>query len=376
MHAMRQGEPNPLQRELARGQQVGAHPDADLLTAFAEGSLLDREREEMFAHLATCRECREVMTVAMGTAESPVSQSKPFLVARPTPAPLRKWIPWASIAAGIVLVSTVGLVYRHRMESNEPAAAEKLAGNTAEISAENQSSAPHSAQSGTAMNATVASQTKDKLKRAKPFQEAAPTGLAGMTNGGAVSAGAATDEPAKQLNASEDKVQADSANALATLEEAAAVQQPQVGEMSQAGVEAQAKSMPAPPASFVASEPARALNKSSLAAIAPRPRWRINNMGIAERSIGAGEWQKLFPDGDEKMRVVSVINGEVWVGGDNTRLYHSSDNGNTWHSIPLPTKGSRYHAIVHISFKTQQEGTVEAEDGTSWATTDGGVSWK
>ena len=48
---MKQAEPNPLQRELARSQQGGLHPDADLLAAFAEGSLLEREREEMFAHL-------------------------------------------------------------------------------------------------------------------------------------------------------------------------------------------------------------------------------------------------------------------------------------------------------------------------------------
>ena len=40
---VKQFEPNALQSELARSQVSGVHPDADLLTAFAEGTLLARE---------------------------------------------------------------------------------------------------------------------------------------------------------------------------------------------------------------------------------------------------------------------------------------------------------------------------------------------
>jgi photosystem II stability/assembly factor-like uncharacterized protein len=75
------------------------------------------------------------------------------------------------------------------------------------------------------------------------------------------------------------------------------------------------------------------------------------------------------------MRVVSVFDAEVWVGGENARLYHSSDNGNTWTVVPLPMKNGNEPIIVHIRFKTPRTGTVEAADGASWTTSDGGVNW-
>jgi photosystem II stability/assembly factor-like uncharacterized protein len=75
------------------------------------------------------------------------------------------------------------------------------------------------------------------------------------------------------------------------------------------------------------------------------------------------------------MHVVSVFNGDVWIGGENTRLYHSVDNGSTWVLVTLPQKDGREHVIAHIRFQTSQAGTVEAEDGVTWTTDDGGISW-
>ena len=76
------------------------------------------------------------------------------------------------------------------------------------------------------------------------------------------------------------------------------------------------------------------------------------------------------------MRVVAVFGNDVWVGGEDLRFYHSSDNGTTWSFVSLPTKTSGEHAIAHIVFQTQQGGTVEADDGSSWTTVDGGKTWK
>jgi photosystem II stability/assembly factor-like uncharacterized protein len=66
----------------------------------------------------------------------------------------------------------------------------------------------------------------------------------------------------------------------------------------------------------------------------------------------------------------------VWVGGEGQRLYRSTNNGTTWVPIALPTKGTGAHTIAHIRFADALAGTVEAEDGTIWTTTDGGASWK
>ena len=355
---MRQGEPNPLQRELARCQQAGPHPDADLLAALAEGSLLEREREEMFAHLANCAECREVLNVASGAADNPIVESKPFLTVRPTHAPIRRWIPWASIAAGIVLVSTVGLEYRQRMESTELAAA----GNTAETSTTNQPLPPVSAEPRSGVSTTAAKPMAEKLKSVESAREAAPI----------ASFRVVPAEEHKQSDATDTSAQMQTPDARATQQDGVAADQAQV--RIQAQIQPQAQVQPA--RAFAAQEPGHMLSKTSPASATPRPRWRIDSSGAAERSIGAGGWQRILPYETAKMRVVGVLNADVWLGGENTRLYHSSDSGNTWDAITLPAKGGHDHAIAHISFKTRQMVTVEAEDGTSWSTTDGGASWK
>ncbi len=368
---MKQGELNPLQKELARGQQAEPHPDADVLTAFAEGSLLTREREELFAHLAACAQCREVLHSVTEAVEEPVEESKPFLVARPTQAPVRRWISWASVAAGIVLVSSVGLVYRQRMELKGPATANNAPGTTSEVSALNQPSPPLAGEPKAAGSTVVDKSMTEKLKNAQPIREAAP-----MPSGGLASAGNTPAEGVKQSDGSTSHAQVETAQVRSSQEEYLGAGQTQNRAQAQAGVEAQAKAVPAPAASFVPSEPLRALSKTSFAAAASAPpRWRIDSAGVVERAIGSRGWEKLFPDENGKMRVVSVYAGDVWVGGESTRLYHSADNGYNWALVTLPTKGNRDHAIIHITFKTQLTGTVEAEDGTSWTTTDGGASW-
>src|SRR5258708_53975 len=49
------------ERELHRG---ASHPDADLLTAFVERALPDRERGTVLTHLAACAPCREIVALA------------------------------------------------------------------------------------------------------------------------------------------------------------------------------------------------------------------------------------------------------------------------------------------------------------------------
>ena len=46
-----------------------AHPDADLLTAFAEQALLATERDGVLQHLALCGDCREVAALALPAAD-------------------------------------------------------------------------------------------------------------------------------------------------------------------------------------------------------------------------------------------------------------------------------------------------------------------
>ncbi|HLZ43811.1 MAG TPA: YCF48-related protein [Candidatus Sulfotelmatobacter sp.] len=89
------------------------HPDANLLTAFAEQTLREAERATVVEHLARCAECRYVVALALPAMESPA-----MLV-----APGKTWFSWPVLrwgfaVAGIVVIATFGVVhYRGRNSS-------------------------------------------------------------------------------------------------------------------------------------------------------------------------------------------------------------------------------------------------------------------
>ena len=61
--------PKIVQQRLRGPAKPGVHPDPDLLTAFAEKSLNDRERAHVLQHLVECADCREVLSLAMPEIE-------------------------------------------------------------------------------------------------------------------------------------------------------------------------------------------------------------------------------------------------------------------------------------------------------------------
>jgi hypothetical protein len=92
---------------------TGSHPDADVLTAFAEQSLAGDERANVMEHLARCGDCRDVLALALPATEIvtlPASASTARIGWLSWPA-----LRWGALAAGILAVTTVGVVeYSHR----------------------------------------------------------------------------------------------------------------------------------------------------------------------------------------------------------------------------------------------------------------------
>lgn len=88
------------------------HPDADLLTAFAERSLVGGERDHVLEHLARCADCRDVVAFALPATED--------VVLAKSAAPRRGWLTlpvlrWGVVTAGILALTSVGIVqYRQR----------------------------------------------------------------------------------------------------------------------------------------------------------------------------------------------------------------------------------------------------------------------
>ncbi|MFZ0731804.1 MAG: hypothetical protein WAM79_05735 [Candidatus Sulfotelmatobacter sp.] len=111
--------PKIVRERLKTALPRGAHPDADLLTAFSERSLPESERRLVLEHLACCVDCREIVSLALPEEAS---------VPTPAQAPSATWLAWptlrwAFVAAGILVIASLGTVqYRH---IHRPAVAER-----------------------------------------------------------------------------------------------------------------------------------------------------------------------------------------------------------------------------------------------------------
>ncbi|MFZ0320761.1 MAG: YCF48-related protein [Candidatus Sulfotelmatobacter sp.] len=105
--------PKFVVKRLQEATPVGEHPDADLLTAFAERSLAGRERESVMEHLALCGDCRDVFALAWPENEIAVV---PASAGESSVAWLR-WpgLRWGAVAAGVLAVMLVGVLqYSHQ----------------------------------------------------------------------------------------------------------------------------------------------------------------------------------------------------------------------------------------------------------------------
>ena len=105
--------PKIVQQRLHATASAGVHPDPDLLTAFAERSLHERERTHVLQHLGQCADCRQVVALAMPEMVEP----------SPTSAPTWwfSWpvLRWGALAACVVVVSAAVTLHYGRTESTE-----------------------------------------------------------------------------------------------------------------------------------------------------------------------------------------------------------------------------------------------------------------
>ena len=75
--------PKIVAQRLQAVSRAEMHPDANLLAAYAEKSLLPREQTQVLEHLAVCTECREVVAHAL---PEEVLLEVAVAAAAPTPA--------------------------------------------------------------------------------------------------------------------------------------------------------------------------------------------------------------------------------------------------------------------------------------------------
>jgi hypothetical protein len=109
--------------------QLDLHPDADSLNNFVENVLPKQEHEQILAHIAGCKRCREVIYLAqeaMAAAEEPTAEALPASSRSVrSSAQIGAWIggwrlAWGTLAAcSAVAVLMVSLNLRHRAPAAE-----------------------------------------------------------------------------------------------------------------------------------------------------------------------------------------------------------------------------------------------------------------
>ncbi len=104
--------------------QLGQHPDADQLSAFAEQALPAHERERTLAHLANCAACREIVALSL-----PPLEASPIAVPGPVLSPgfggwfsgwRLVWLAAPALAALLLLT-----IYLHRIPASDRRPAEQ-----------------------------------------------------------------------------------------------------------------------------------------------------------------------------------------------------------------------------------------------------------
>jgi hypothetical protein len=100
--------PNIVRERLKVSRPTAAHPDPDVLTAFAERVLPESERAVVMEHLARCHDCRDILalalpaTVRVETARVPLPARSGWLR-----APVLRW---GVVAAGFAVLVVTGIL--------------------------------------------------------------------------------------------------------------------------------------------------------------------------------------------------------------------------------------------------------------------------
>jgi len=260
-----------------------SHPDADLLTAFAEQSLAGRERDHVVEHLSRCRDCREVVLLALPAEVElqPLAAS-----AMQTSANWFRWrvLRWVALAAGVAVVASIGTVQYRRQQGRELASnviQEKQA-----IPAPLQSPQPSS--QAPVPEAGIQNDTAGKPANSEgAISHRRATSADGISGGvaGGISGGVAPVPSATQI---------------ATEPDTEPAQAP--ADRKEAGQEAVGKAKPALAQAFPAAPAPSMHSDSSLKKSPLGSRWTISASGALQRSLDGGQtWLDVDVAADQSM---------------------------------------------------------------------------
>ncbi|MDT8066877.1 MAG: hypothetical protein ROO76_01790 [Terriglobia bacterium] len=376
------GLPKSVRDQMARTPAPPSHPDADLLTAFAENALSGKARQHIVDHLSVCAECRDIVFLAQ-----PASVETQIVLA-PKPRRFTR-MAWVSAAAVVVIVGSAVLIQHKQVTKIEtPATATAPARpetSLAENPSQGESAPPAIAED---REHTFAGKSKEVAKIKTPASapiipkpeiadearvtspSAASASLPSAAGGvvGGVVGQQNVNGPQQQNALNRIPQQANPANDKLPVANEKATQAPPVAAMAAKKPQAQRNEFHGLATGYVAgAAPIQSAIQASV-----RAHWRISKAGTLEHSYTADDWTPVLTETGAKFYVVAVLANTVWAGGERGALYVSNDGGTNWTPITIDTTDT----ITSIHFSDELHGIIRTKDGPSWKTSDGGKTWE
>jgi hypothetical protein len=389
-----------------------AHPDADLLTAFAEQALSAAEREGVLQHLALCEDCRDVVALALPAADIAPPQPADENVVRTTVSQAGSRAPrklslawptlrWAALAAGAVVAAAVLLVHPGKLNQATPPSENQQVATAAPPASSPKiasSSVPSSliAASPTDQSAFLAktdeAQPKSELllsKKLKAGQVVMPSPQAESgrlladykkDSGQADKLSAPADRArafaydARSSQAATETVEVSGAAAAVSTEpsaenalmarnetprnDAPAIEKAKPALQEMEGNEeqkAQAAAVPGPAKSLAGNVMSTAkLASPASPTQAHNVTWAITG-GVLQRSVDSGQsWQDAL-HADHPLLCYASRDEDVWAGGQAGTLFHSANSGVTWAQVQPSVKARQLSSdITHIEVRNNE----------------------
>jgi hypothetical protein len=394
-----------------------AHPDADLLTAFAEQALSAAEREGVLQHLALCEDCRDLVALALPAADITPTRTADENGVRTTVSQVGSRAPrklslawptlrWAALAAGAVVAAAVLLVHPGKLNQATPPSANQQVATAAPPASSPKiasSSVPSSsvpsppiATSPTDQSAFLAktdeAQPKSELqlfKKLKAGQVVMPSPQAESgrlladnkkDSGQAdkLSAPAertrAFDYDTRSSPAATETVEVSGATAAVSREpsaenalvarnetprnDAPAIEKAKPALQEMEGSEEQKAQAAAVPG------PAKSLARNVMSTVklaspasptqAHNVTWAITG-GVLQRSVDSGQnWQDAL-HADHPLLCYASRDEDVWAGGQAGTLFHSANSGVTWAQVQPSVKARQLSSdITHIEVRNNE----------------------
>ena len=407
-------------RARLQARPAEAHPDADVLTAFYEQVLPEKEREPLLAHLAECSECRDVV----GTALPQVEEAR-VIVAHPASAwGWPQMVRWGSVVACLVVVGAAVSIWhpgtsevarpksetgvmeqqdeladaaKGKAAASEPASAQHLRVDSYEQEqkspvalTEKRVTSPRAPAKTTRIEPSqvdrkkAASEpaAKSTLDRSATAFSTSGTFSRMPQSGTALARALPAPAPPAMKSESVEVASDQTVNPVEPSVAASDVKTDTPGR-AKAGAAASANQAAAPEAN--APILAQSFSKEAQASPAGQPsltkmaaQFELSPEGQLRRSFDSGKTWEAVPLVERvTFNALAVMGPEVWVGGAAGLLYHSADNGRQWKPVKPSVAGVALTAdIMNVRFTDMQHLAVMTSDGQVWTTVDGGQNWQ